>query len=259
MKRLVVTGLPCPPEAWESWLGQDQNKLDQRILSLFEVFENTQSSDLREISKYVESQIDAFEPDSIVCHGFGVSMTLLSLMRLHRFGRYLNPSLTLFNGALRGVSLRKANHPLRIQWIPYKRAAAEIAQHGGQVDFRLRPHMGRIRAMYRYIVMFNLVEGIASRLQLEKMVGVSSTPALKMPIQLIVSPDDPYIPYDAIQQLRMDFRIKTYHEVPYGHFPYSISPDKVLPILEKFERQHAASKIESPSLNSAVRSSEQLM
>ncbi|MCB0405783.1 MAG: hypothetical protein KDD51_13455, partial [Bdellovibrionales bacterium] len=222
VKRLVVTGLPCPPDAWENWLGKHKagKKIDQRIVSLFEVLDNTNSSDLREISKYVESQIEAFEPHSIVCHGFGVSMTLLSLMRLQRSGSFLNPSITIFNGALRGVSLFRANHPLRIQWLPYKRAAAEVLGHGGQVDLRLRAHMGRIRAMYRYIVMFNLVEGVASRLQLERMVGVSSTPALRMPMQMIVSPNDPYIPYDAIQQLRMDFRIKTYHEIPYGHFPY---------------------------------------
>ena len=148
---------------------------------------------------------------------------------------------------------------VRIQWLPYKRAAAEVLKHGGQVDFRLRTHMGRIRAMYRYIVMFNLVEGIATRLQLERMAGVSSVPALRMPMQLIVSPDDPYIPYDAIQQLRMDFRIKTYHEVAYGHFPYTIAVDKVLPILEKFELQHSHRPIQSAALNRDAVSSEQTL
>ena len=81
MKRLVVTGLPCPPETWEKYLGSHR---DQRIIPIREVLEHSDSADPRVLSRYITEQIENFQPDSIVCHDLGVPLVLLSLLRLRK-------------------------------------------------------------------------------------------------------------------------------------------------------------------------------
>jgi hypothetical protein len=249
MRRLVITGLPCPAEAWEGFLGARKG---QRILSFREVLEGTASSDPRELSRFVTSQIEAFRPDSIVAHDMGVPLTVLSLLRLNKKGKFLDTRVTFFNGSFRRVNLLKANHPFRIQVMSQKQAIREVESRGGQVDLGLTPYMGRIRAMYRLIVLYRLGETVGSWLGLDELVGFADRRLLRAPIQVIASRNDPYIPFEAVRQLAEDVSALRFTERSYGHFPYTADRRAILPLIEEFEREPGTSEYEiAPSAERA--------
>lgn len=236
MRRLVITGLPCPAEAWESFLGARPRE-EQRILPFREVLENCDSSDPRELSRYVTRQIEAFRPRSIVAHDMGVPLTVLSLLRLNKKGKFLDTRVTFFNGSFRKVNLLKANHPFRIQVMTKKQIIREVESRGGKVDLGLTKHMGRIRAMYRLILIYRLGESLGSWIGLDELVGFADRSPLESPIQIIASRNDPYIPFDAIERLGRDVSAVRFVERAYGHFPYTADRDAILPLIESFERE----------------------
>jgi hypothetical protein len=238
MRRLVITGVPCSAEAWEAFLGSRPKGVKaQRILPFREVLENCDSSDPRELSRYVTQQIELFRPDSIVAHDMGVPLTVLSLLRLNKKGKFLDTRVTFFNGSFRKVNLLKANHPLRVQIMTEKKAIREVESRGGKVDLGLAKHFGRIRAMYRLIMIYRLGESLGSWLGLDELVGFADSSRLKSPIQVIGSRNDPYIPFDAVQRLAGDVSAVRFLEHAYGHFPYSGDPKVLLPLVESFERE----------------------
>lgn len=232
MKRLVITGLPCSSDSWEAWLGKDD---EQRILPLIEVLDNTSSPDLRVMANYVANVIKEYNPESILCHDFGVALTLIALMKLERRGTPCRAKVTVFNGAFRKVDVFKANQAFRVQLMSYKKAVREVEAAGGSVDPRLRPYLPRIRAMYRLIIYYSLTEKLQQWLGLDQFVGFGSRPQLQVPMQIIASEDDPYIPSESIEQLRRDFGPRRVVKLNYGHFPYSRSRAEILPIVKEFE------------------------
>lgn len=236
MKRLVITGLACPPEPWKKFLGDSP---EQRIIPIREVFRNTSSSDPRELSRYITKEIEAFGPQSLICHDMGVPLTLLSLLRLNRQGKCLDTRVTLFNGAFRRVNLFKANHPFRIQVMGIKKAIRELKARGGKVDYHLASYLSRIRAMFRMIIIYGMSEKIGCLIGLDGLVGFSDRYLLTAPIQIIASRNDPFIPFDSILQLKRDIRPKKFYEIEYGHFPYTADPSKILPLIEEFEFEGA--------------------
>lgn len=234
MRRLVITGLPCPAETWEDFLGKTPN---QRILPFREVLENCPSADIRELSRYVTQQIELFRPDSIVAHDMGVPLTVLSLHRLNKKGKFLRTRVTFFNGALRKVNVLKANHPFRIQLMSHKRLIREVESRGGEVDLGLAPYLGRIRAIYRLVLLYRLSETVGGLLGLDQLMGFADRARIRAPIQVIASRNDPYIPFDAVQRLALDVSAVRIVERAYGHFPYTADPKAILPLIEEFERE----------------------
>jgi predicted alpha/beta hydrolase family esterase len=236
-KRLVITGLACSPEVWEKFLARHKG---QRILPIAEVFENCPSPDLREMAKYVASQIEAYQPDSIIAHDVGVPLTMLSLSRLRRKGKSLPKKVTFFNGAFRHYDVFKAPHAFRVQFMSARRAVQEVQREGGKIDPRLKKHLPRIRAMYRMIILFSLTEKISSLLGLDEFLHVNHKTPVKVPVQvqIIASRNDPYIPYEAVQHLRKDLKPRRFIEMDYGHFPYSIDRKSIVPLVEEFEGTH---------------------
>lgn len=232
MKRLVVTGLACPPETWTKFLGSEKG---QRIIPLYEVFENTPSADLREMSRYITKQIEDFSPDSIIAHDLGVPLTLISLLRLKNRGMPLKAKITLFNGAFRNFNVLRATHPFRVQWLSLRKAIREIETHGGQVDLRLKKHIAKIRSMYRYIILYVLKERAGHWLGIDELLGFPSKLCFKNNIQIIASASDPYIPKESLAQLKDDCAPKRYFELDYGHFPYSKPSSEILPLIREFE------------------------
>ena len=235
MRRLIITGLPCPKEAWEDFFGPSEN---HTFLPIREVFENCDSPDPREMSRYVTSRIRELKPESLICHDMGVPLTLMSLLRLNKKGESLNTVVTLFNGAFRRVNLLKANHPFRIQFMRSQRAISEVVARGGQVDDGLRPYLSRIRAMYRLIILYGLAEKLSSVAGLNDFAGFSERNYLSCPIQLIASANDPYIPFDSVLQLRDDVRASSFHETSYGHFPYNGDRREIMSSIERFEQAY---------------------
>lgn len=187
------------------------------------------------MARYVAEQIEQFKPDSILCHDLGVPLTLLALMKLSKKGPPLKTKVTLFNGAFRKVDVFRASHPFRLQFMTRAKAVKEVEAHGGKVDLRLKKHLSRIRAMYRLIILFGLTEKLTAALGLDELTGTPVKLPLKVPVQMIVSRNDPYIPFESIRQLRTDCSAKRFFELEYGHFPYSIPSNRILPLIDEFE------------------------
>ncbi len=233
MKRLVITGIPCTQEVWESFLGKNP---DQRILPIYEVLKKSDSADPREMARYVAEQILSHQPESLIAHGFGVPFTILALNRLARQGKLpKNLKLTFFNGAFRNFDVFRSRHPLRFQLKPIISMLREAKKQGAVVDRRLRPYVPRIRSLYRKVTFFSITE------KLERMLGLSNhrLPGVKLPwhfpTQIIASSNDPYIPMSSIEQLKKDLRAEKLIELEYHHFPYTLPKEKVLPLIESFE------------------------
>lgn len=233
-KRLVIAGLPCPPGAWEELLGPAPG---QRIITMHEILAHTSGADPREMARYVTEQLEAEKPDSIVCHGMGVPLCLTALLRLKRRGISWDTRLTVFNGASRNVSLWRAKQPLRMQWTSTRRIIREVEAYGGAVDGRLRPFIPRIRAMYRMLILYRLADKMAARLGWDAM-GRFPKGGLRLPVQIIASKNDPYLPFEAMEQLRHDLEPERFVEMDYGHFPYSLPGDQVRPLIQGFESPH---------------------
>jgi pimeloyl-ACP methyl ester carboxylesterase len=231
-KRLVITGLPCRPETWERFLGPET---EQRVISMREILDSTESSDPRELSRYVTEQIALEKPTSIVCHGMGVPLTLLALMRLKRKGIELDTRLTVFNGPFRNVSLKRARHPWRMQFQPIKTVLREVERNGGDIDPELLPYASRIRQLFRLLILHRLAEKMTSVVGLDFLDAFPKRAGLKMPVQIIASPNDPYLPFETMQKLREDLQPDRYVEVEYGHFPYSGPAIQLAGLVQSFE------------------------
>lgn len=231
-KRLVITGLPCPAESWEQFIGPSEG---QRIITMREVLAHTESTDLKELARYIMQQIEIEQPTSIVCHDMGVPLTLLALLRLKQKGRVPNARLTVFNGAFRNVSLLRARQPLRVQYTSLRKLIREVESYGGTIDLALLPYVPRIRAFFRKLILHRLADKVTSAVGLNYLGGFPRNAGLKMPTQIIASPNDPYLPFEAMEQLRRDLDPEQFWEVEYGHFPYSVAATKIRPLIENFE------------------------
>jgi pimeloyl-ACP methyl ester carboxylesterase len=236
MKRLVITGLPCPAAIWDSFLGNKPRRgFTQRVIPMREVLEHCPSPDPRQMANYISTQITDFRPDSIVCHDLGVALTLLSLLKIQRKEPSFRPRVTVFNGAFRRVNPIKAPHLFKVQFMRDRNVIREVEARGGKVDLTLRPYLPRIRAMYRLILLFRVTEQISSAFGLDDLIGSGGERTLKLPVQIIASPNDPYIPIESVRRLSQDFGVRRFVELRYGHFPYSIPREHVLPLIEDFE------------------------
>lgn len=239
MKRLVISGLPCPAEAWQGFLNsQDSEQIESRVISMGEVFAHTDSHDPRDLANYTHDEIARVRPQSILCHGIGVPLALLSLWRLRKKeGADYQPRLTIFNGAFHNVSLLKARQPLWIQCLPAKSLIKTAELAGGRVDTRLVADIHKIRALYRAIILHRATEKIASLLGLEHMGRVPQGERFRLDVQVIASTNDPFLPVTTMKELAHDLRAREYVEMEYGHFPYSGSATTILGHVREFENR----------------------
>lgn len=235
MKRLVVTGIACPKEAWIQFLGDHKY---QRIITVRELFANVNSSDPRELSKYVTNVIEEYKPRSIIAHDLGVVLSLLSLIRLSWKKLQFNTKLTLFNGIVRGINLFKTRHLFRVQFMSVKSAIRELKSKGGKVDYQLSRYFPRIRALFRMVIIYGITEKLSDLFGIGELIGFSkSVHRLKIPIQIIASKNDPYIPFESILRLKHDLKPAFFYELEYGHFPYSGDRAKITKLIEEFENK----------------------
>ncbi len=235
VKRLVVTGIACPSDVWAQFLGKNEC---QRIITIREIFANVSSSDPRELSKYVTSVIEEYKPQSIICHDMGVPLTLLSLIRLSWRNFYFITKVTLFNGILRGINLLKTTHLFKAQFMTVRGAIKELRSKGGKVDFQLSQYFPRIKAMFRMILLYGISEKLSDLFGIGELTGFSKrVHYLKVPIQIIASRNDPYIPYESILRLKNDLKPIRFYELEYGHFPYSGEKRKIIELIEDFENK----------------------
>ena len=100
-------------------------------------------------------------------------------------------------------------------------------------------------------ILVSIDEYHRSWLGLDELVGFADRSRLKAPIQIIASPNDPYIPFAAIEGLGRDIRAVRWVEHAYGHFPYSVDGRALLPLIESFEQQPWAGEYTSRPLGEA--------
>jgi len=232
LKRLVIPGLPCQEEAWADLLGSHP---DQKILPMRELFERTESSSPKDLANYIKSILLEHKPESILCHDLGVPLTLLALLKIQKEGLLFPTRLTVFNGVFRNVSLWRARHPLRMQYLPVGMVLRKVKKIGGRIDDELVPWIPQIRALYRQLILFRMSEKVSSFLGLDDLASRPLKNKLKIPIQMILSPNDPFLPTECLYQLKSDLEAERVFEVPYGHFPYTAEPEKILPLIAEFE------------------------
>lgn len=214
MKRMMISGFGCPRESWLAFLGPDTN-----VLTLHDVLEATQSSDITAWGQFVAQEIQAYEPESIVAHDFGGTSTLKALLLLHEKGIQLNTRLTLLNTAYRDFSVLKNPHPFLMQLLSWKHVAQLITASGGDVDPELQPWFPSIRAVYRGVIAASCTR-VFQKGSLDCNLG--------FPAQIIASSNDPYTSLASLRGIQDDFLIPHFHVLEYGHFPYSAATNEIV-------------------------------
>lgn len=214
MKRLIITGYPCSKQCWLD-LFDDSNTTVGVPLS--ESLKKSNSADIKNVAKYIAGRIIDERPQSIICHDFGVPLTLLALLRISRQDPLSNTCLTLFNGAFRGFDVLKNRHPFALQFSSWKSVQSAALRSGAVVDPSLNVLHPQVKTLYRQVILQSLSEKLVPSRLRQPLVR-----SLEIPIQLISSSNDPYIARSAIERLIKDFKVTNEIELPYGHFPYSV-------------------------------------
>jgi predicted alpha/beta hydrolase family esterase len=232
VKRLMISGFGCPKAPWISLLGPDTT-----VISLHDVLKATQSPDLNQWGDFVAAEIRRIRPDSIVAHDFGGAMTLKALMQLQEKRHPVAAKLTLLSCAFRDFDVLKNPHPFLIQVSPWRITQHMIRESGGEVDPELKPWYGMIRKVYRQVIGASFARKMQLKLYSRKKARLDSLDIdLRMPAQIIASPNDPYISMQNLHRIQADFLIPDFHTVAYRHFPYS-SPNResVRQLIQTFE------------------------
>ncbi|MDQ3231517.1 MAG: hypothetical protein M3Q07_06815 [Pseudobdellovibrionaceae bacterium] len=232
MKRLMFSGFGCPKEPWIDFLGAGTT-----VISLHDVLKATQSAQLDVWGDFVAAEISRIRPDSIVAHDFGGIITLKALMQLQEKKNRSSATLTLLNTAFRDFDVLKNPHPFLMQISPWSLTQHMIRVSGGEVDPALKPWYGVIREVYRQVIATSLARKVQLKLYSREKARLDSLDFdLRMPAQIIASPNDPYISMQTIKRIQEDFLIPNFHAVEYGHFPYSSSNrESVRQLIQTFE------------------------
>ncbi|MBY0370460.1 hypothetical protein K2X33_07225 [bacterium] len=204
---LALTGFACPASAWERFLGPEV-----RVVPLSEVVASCSSGHPLEWAKAARKHVADLQPRLLIAHDVGVLLALLSVLKLRKQPDYKVPRLLLFNGAFRGFDVFQATHPWRFQFATEARVRAEAERAGGEFDPWWNGRLGRMRTFYRYAILANLKE---------KLLRSGEKRFSALPITLIRSANDPYIPASSLDQLERDFQVAHSERFDYGHFPYT--------------------------------------
>lgn len=214
MKRLIITGFGCPKSAWERLFPANEQ---QKIISFADVLRNCAASDLRSLAKSLIPTIEAFQPDVVILHDFGVVIGLFALLRLRKQQSDIKPKVVVFNGGFHYFNVFKARHPFAIQFLSFEKIAGHMNKVGGEIDPDLQPYLSRIKKIYRQVILASILSVITSILPGRKQqrfdVGNS--------MLVLASRNDPYIPLICLERIHQDFNGTTLFHMDYGHFPYS--------------------------------------
>lgn len=228
MKRLMISGFPCPPESWINFLGADT-----QVISFYDVLNATRSSDVVAWSRYIDSEIDRLDPESLVCHDYGGPMSLLALWRRQRKKKAQPRCVTILNTAFKDFDVFKNPHPFQIQILSWNRIVEMVEKSGGTADPRLETFLPQVKATYRRVIALSTLGKVASivRANIDLKIELSSR------IQIIASTNDPYIAKATMDHVARDFKVQLFRTINYGHFPYSSDRrHEVLESIHSFEK-----------------------
>lgn len=228
MKVLLVTGFACPAERWRSLLEFLPNL---EILSFRDQLENAENPrDLRSLGQYVAQRIQDLHPDLIIAHDFGVPTSVIGLLKYKKKERAYLPKIILFNSALRGISLLRVTHPFKAQYLSWESIENLIQENSGEVDGGLKSFFPQIRSIYRQVILSNVLE----KFKMLSASKVRSELSLGSRVLLVKSDNDPFFPKDIVEKMAKDIRGTETLTVNYGHFPYSIEKELIIPKIEQW-------------------------
>lgn len=227
-RRLVISGYPCSSEPWRKLLGGD----DTVIVTLADLIESAGTADLRKLAKAVGPIIEREDPEQIIAHDIGLTVTILALLSRIKRKQKLPGSVILFNGAFSGFDVFVARHPIWLQFKTTSTVARELETQGVVMDERLKPHSGKIRAMYRQIIAASLSDKFSSLL-IDK-----PAKTLHWPIRTLIieGTNDPYIPRSSIDHLAVTLSVSERIVGYEGHFPYLGDQYKIRKLIEGFQK-----------------------
>ncbi len=217
MKRLIIGGLPCPREAWEK-LFPPREGIEQLILPFYEVVAQVSDScRFYDLVTPVKKAIEQFKPDIIVLHDLGVTLGILSILKIRKIDKSFRPWVVIFNGAFRGFNIFKAMHPFRIQFMPYESFQKEVDINHGEVDARFKEKYSNIKSLYRQIIAASIFSLITSPFKKQRQYQIE----IGSSVLILASRNDPYIPFQCLKNIEQDFSNAKLKTIDYGHFPYS--------------------------------------
>ncbi|RYZ81315.1 MAG: hypothetical protein EOP04_24235 [Proteobacteria bacterium] len=212
MTRLVVSGFACPPESWNIFLGEGT-----QTLCFYDVLKATESSDIKEWSRFLNKEIDRIQPESIVCHDYGGIICLLALWSRQKKKKAQPKVLTILNTAFKDFDVFKNTHPFAVQLMTWPKLIKGVEEAGGHVDPRLEPYFPTIKATYRRVIALSALQKPFRFLTNHYKLDIK----LDTHIQMLASTNDPFIDLNNMEKIRSDFHAEKFMALKYGHFPYS--------------------------------------
>lgn len=237
MKRLIISGIPCLPEAWQALFPNDANN-ETKIISFIELFSEKYYKN-RLLSDLIPALIDIileFKPDQIVMHDMGVTIGILALIKARASSIFLINEIVIFNGAFTGFDVSKSNHPIRIQSMSYEEFANEIKKHGGKVDPLYKEHFTAIQVLYKQIAEKSKAKMAGSKTNHSSFSTMKTGNKIDLgsPVLILASPNDPYIHFDCLEELKLTLANSHLKIINYGHFPYSGDINSILSEIDSF-------------------------
>jgi len=239
MKRLILSGIPCVPEAWHKIFPVEKN-VQQKIIPFIDIFTKGfyKNKKLSDLVPLVCDIIQDFLPDQIIMHDMGVTVGILSLISILKKTRGLQCDMVIFNGAFGYFDVNKSNHPIRIQNMSYADFEYEVRKNGGEIDPKYRDHYVAVQQFYQELVEINKLYAIKRNIEdlseSSKLVNSRSQIDLGGKVLIIASRNDPYIYFECLESLKSIILNSYMKIIDYGHFPYSGSVELIKNEIKKF-------------------------
>lgn len=216
---LVITGFPCSKKSWLPLV----DSFPTMIITLADLLELGQSTNLKKLAKQVEQTILDASPTRIVAHDLGVTILLIALLRLHKKKKDFLGEVILFNGAFSRFNVFKARHPLRIQPYSFERLREEMLEvEGVEVDDRYQSLLPLVKILYLKIALFSVIRSLRQIVTKHKQTKLP----LENRFKILLGIGDPYIPEESLRELQEILKDVVCYQVFQGHFPYS-SAEKI--------------------------------
>lgn len=229
MKKLIITGIPCPAHSWQR-LFPIESEIEQKIVPFITLFSEYyyQNNSIKDLVSPLAAIIEDFAPDQIILHDIGVTIGILALTNAIKRGYIPNHQIIIFNGAFIDFDVNKSSHPVRIQSMTFQEFKKEVTAQNGEVDPAYESHFPTIQLLYRQITETSR-EQIANPKQ-ERLINLGG------PTLIIASRNDPYIHFECLEILKQIIEQSLFNQIDYGHFPYSGDINLIMGTIINFQK-----------------------
>jgi len=241
MKRLIISGIPCLPQAWQKLFPKEEN-IEQKIISFINVFVTYyyKNKKLSDLVPFISDVIQEFQPNQIILHDIGVTLGILALMRARKANNTMRQTVIIFNGAFSGFDVNKSTHPIRIQSMSYSDFEQEVQEQGGEINPQYKNHYSAIKELYQQITEISrrqISEVNEKRLIPDSLQQKTNSKIdLGEAVLIIASRNDPYIHFECLEILKETLANSHLKIIDYGHFPYSGNIKLLKSEVDKFQK-----------------------